>query len=116
VLRFLRRRKTEDRSAETERKPARTTPVAKASYEDLLVESALLSFVLTERPQGVKRDELTGLHLAGRSRSDEKQAIDRAIAKLADARLLRVEADLVLPGPLYDDGLSYGRSEIPADD
>jgi len=67
------------------------------SYDDLLVESAVLAFVIGERPGGVTIPELSRLLNAERGEDGEDDAVERAVRELVRARLLRCAGGLLLP-------------------
>jgi hypothetical protein len=67
------------------------------SYEDLTVESAVLAFVVGERPEGTTIFDLGWKMNGGTIDTRENDAIERAVRELVRARLLRMEGALVVP-------------------
>lgn len=72
-----------------------------AEYDTMLVESAALAFVVVEQPGGVTLEELSRELLITPRGDYGGIAIERAVHRLVDQRLLRVDDDQILPGPVF---------------
>ena len=78
-----------------------------ADYDYMALESTILAYVVGERSaEGVNKAELIRHLLTGLSGDYAATAVERALGRLLEARLLREEEDTIFAGPVFGTGLS----------